>query len=301
MNKLIYDLSSADYHTHGGSFSSSQLKDILDDPEFFYRKYITKEIEKESIPAFDIGTYFHTAILEPEKLDSECCVYDGKRIGKAWDEFKEKNKSKAIITANEHATAMTLVNAVKSSTIAMGRIGRGRPEVSAFLDVLVTGSDVFTSDSKWVLGKYGWDKAKEKPKKAVELKLKVRADLLGHEKFILDLKSTSGNAKSEFLMKKKISDYNYDLSAALYLDIFTIASGELYDQFIWTFASKDFGNSKSYVASQTNIQVGRAKWKKAVLNLADCIKNDWKFEDSLGVLEPQHYELEILKHTEELL
>jgi hypothetical protein len=48
-NRLHFDLSSADYHGMKDTYSSSQLKSMIEDPEVFYRKYISKEEEKNSI------------------------------------------------------------------------------------------------------------------------------------------------------------------------------------------------------------------------------------------------------------
>jgi exodeoxyribonuclease VIII len=298
VNKLITDLSSADYHGLLNTFSSSQLKDAYEDIELFHKKYILKEIEKEHIPAFDVGTYFHTAILEPDKLSSECEIYDGIRRGAAWDAFKEKNKGKAIITKAEFQQAEGLVRAVQNSPIAMNRISQGMPEVSAFAVLNIVGSQIFSKEKKLILGKYGWEPYKNKIDKGTEITIKVRADLLASD-FVLDLKSTSGNAKNDHVVKTKVSSYNYDLSAALYLDIFSLVTGRKYDTFIWTFASKDYYNSKSYIASNNNVMVGRAKYRKAIMNLADGIESNWTFTDSIGILEPQSYELEHIKENGE--
>jgi hypothetical protein len=291
---LIYDMSSQEYHSKAGTYSSSQLKYLLEDPEIFYKKYVTKEIEREENPVFDVGTYFHTSILEPEKIKTECTVFEGIRRGKEWEKFKEDNKGKAIITKTELEQATNLTAAVKNSPIAMGRLERGSPEVSAFEELFISRGEIF-STCGMLLGRYGWEDTKLKPgKDQIPLTLKVRADLLA-ETFILDLKSTTGNTKNEFNMRASISKYQYDLSAALYLDIFTLATGKVISEFIWTFASKDVGNSKSYMATDENIQVGRAKYKKALLKLADCIAEDWKFEDTLGTLAPNIWELEYIK------
>jgi hypothetical protein len=301
---IIKDMPSNEYHAVKGTYSSSQLKDILDDEEIFYKKYISKELEKESIPAFDIGTYFHTAILEPHKLKSECKVYRGIRRGKEWDRFQEENRGLAIITEAEESQAIRLIDAVKNSPISMNRIKRGEAEVSAFVDVIVYLGEIYSSDGKWVLGAYGWNKATEKinKKSSMLLPLKVRADLLGGD-FILDLKSMTGNAKSPFATARRVSEYCYDLSAAMYLDLFTLATGELKSEFIWTFASKDLGNCRSYMASANNILIGRHKWRKAVLKLASCIETNWEFEDYLAILEPQAFELADFKQrtAEDLL
>jgi len=300
MSGLIYDMPSNEYHGGENTFSSSQLKTILEDSELFYRKYITKEVDKETSAAFDVGTYFHTAILEPEKLQLECAVFTGVRRGKAWDAFQEENKGKAIITETEFKTAETLIYAVKNSPVAMGFLEKTKPEVSAFVDLFVTGNEVYTVVNKKPnqLTLDGWVATKKIPENAMKITIKCRADALG-DNFILDLKSTTGNAKIERGMMKSVSEYSYDLSAALYLDIFSAATGTRYDTFLWTFASKAAGNSKTYSASRESIMIGRAKWKKAVCVLSECIRKEWKFEDTLGILEPNYYEKEWIKPKEE--
>jgi PDDEXK-like domain of unknown function (DUF3799) len=294
---IFHDMPSNDYHGMKNSYSSTQLKDALEDPEYFYRKHVVKEIAREESPAFDVGSYFHCAVLEPEKLGDETAVFEGIRRGEKWEKFKEDNKGKAIITKGEFEQAKGLVEAVKSSPVAMGRISRGKPEVSAFIEIKIDGSEIFGPSGR-VLTRSGWATVKgSKPSKSsVSMIIKTRADLLGDD-YILDLKSTTGNAKSEFAMRQKVSNYNYDLSAALYLDVFTEAADRHYSEFIWTFASKDNFTSKSYRASTENIMVGRAKYKKALLNIADGIQSGWTFTDSLGILKPQQFELEHIKET----
>lgn len=303
MTTLIFDLSSKDYHGRKGVFSSSQLKDILVDPEIFYRKYITNEIEREELAAFDTGTYFHTAVLEPEKVDTECCVYHGVRRGEKWEEFKAANKDKVIITPGEYEKVKNLVAAVKGSTVAMEYLGKSKPEVSAFIDLLIVGGEILfqRKDKGFMrLGDHGWVPYYGEVQEFQLVKVKVRADALG-DNYILDLKSTSGNAKDSFAMRTKVSSFNYDLSAAYYLDIFSAVTERLYVNFLWTFASKDMGNCKTYLASSDNIKIGRVKWKTAIIEIAKYEAQGWKFQDQLGILEPNNYEREWLNKGEDLL
>ena len=303
--KLIKDMTSNEYHTTENTFSSSQLKDILDDPEFFHKKYILKSIEREETPAFDVGTYFHTAVLEPHLIEKECAVYrGGKRIGKVWDEFKLQNKGKAIITESEYEKAASMITAVKASKVAERYLTGGSPELSAFVTVYVVGSNIYTITSRGIYTmdiERGWFLTilESIPKNAVKLVLKVRADYLNTNRlFISDLKSTSGNCKNTYKVLSSIRDYKYDLSASLYLDIFTAAHDmeHVFSNFIWIFASKDTGSSKCYIASQELVVVGRAKWCLAVSLLAKYIKSNWKFEDELGEIVPGYLEKEWM-HT----
>lgn len=295
MEEGIYsDISSEEYHGAKNTYSSSQLKDILSDPELFHKKYITKEMEKEETAAFDVGTYFHTAILEPHKVKTECAVFDGIRRGEKWEKFKEDNKQKAIITKSEFETATNLIEAVRNSPRAMELIEATEKEVSAFVNVRVSHGQVYHVKEGLILRQTGWEKTRLVPKEGTDLTIKVRADALG-DGFVLDLKSTSGNAKDNRLMRGVVSKYKYDLSAALYLDVFTVASGVVHETFYWTFASKEYRNSRTYEASQKNIFVGRSKYKKALVELAKYIENNWTFEDEIETLDPEFYEKEWLE------
>lgn len=296
-------------------YSSSQLKDMLNDPEIFHGKYIAGTIKKENIPAFDIGRYFHTAILEPEKTGTDCAVYQGIRRGKKWEEFLAENEGKAIITETELAKANNLIEAVKASPIAMEVLSGGTPELSCFAEIHVSEfGHVFITDKAGeirVLDLYrGWIPSYEGLKlgETITLRIKVRADyhaIQDGKACIADLKSTSGNVKNVYSIRNKIKEYYYDLSAALYLDIFNAA---LYrenvevipaDKFYWIFASKDAPQCKTYLATPKMISVGRSKWKKAVNMLADHITRNWTFVDELDTLDPLPFEEEWLTNNQE--
>lgn len=304
-NTLRSDLSSEEYHSMPDSFSSSQLKTMLEDPEKFYKDYVTRENPKKEASSLNVGTYFHTAILEPELLLVENAVFTGaKRIGKEWDKFRVDNVGKNIITSSELDNAEILINAVKNSKVAMAHIDGYEKELSAFIDVVVFGDEIFTTlpNGELVsLGRSGWITVEELQLEDIvefgtKLRIKVRADAINRKtKIISDLKSTSGNCKNEYEMRSKIDSYSYDLSASLYLDIFSATTGDKFETFAWIFASKDFRNCKTWYASPKNVMIGRNKWKKAVLDLAYYINKDWVFEDTIGVLEPSFYQMEWIK------
>ncbi len=297
LHKLIRDMSSEEYHSTPNSYSSTQFKDLLDDEDVFIKKYIEKTVEREQIAAFDVGTYFHTGVLEPHKLKDDCIVFPGKvRRGKEWDRFKKKHGSKAIVTQSQKDQAEGLVKAVANSPIAQGYLD-GDPEVSLFVSIIISAGRIYAPAFNKVLTKDGWeDTGANKALVGFGMTVKVRADTLG-ARYISDLKSTTGNARSNRSMRAKIKNYDYDLSAALYLDLFSLVRPDL-NEFVWIFASKDLFNSKSYRASQDNIHVGRAKYMKAMIKLADCAQNNWQSVDYLDVLEPYPEDLEWLRERD---
>lgn len=297
LHRLIEGMPIAEYHSTPKTFSSSQFKDLLDDEDVFIKKHIEKSIEREESDAFDIGTYFHTGILEPHLLKKECVVYPGKvRRGKDWDAFKAKNKGKAIVTQLQKDQAEGLVRAVKNSPVAQDFLD-GTPEVSLFTEIAIHGGKIYAPYFGKELTIEGWvDGPKKKIPGAHSIVVKTRADMLG-DSYISDLKSTTGNAKSNKSMREKISYYHYDLSASLYLDMFSLLMPDVND-FYWIFASKDLLNCRTYRASVLNKKVGRAKYMKAMLKMADCASNNWQSVDYLDTLEPLPHELEYLKERD---
>lgn len=270
------------------SYSSSQLKNALDDIETFYKLYVTKELKSKHIAAFDIGTYFHTAILEPHLLDVECAVWTGdRRAGKAYEAFKAENEGKAIITMKEKDKADNLINATKESPIAMEILSKGEPELSLI--------QMFCG-----------------------VKCKVRADNLylcpvdvEGESHLSDLKSTTGNVKDVRGIQGKISSYSYDLSAAFYLDMFNKyieghntmvrkkeiegVQYKIIKKFYWIFASKDMANCKTYYASEKCLRVGRIKYIKAINLIRTYKEMDWEFVDFMEAIEPSFFDEEWLQ------
>lgn len=293
LNRLIRDMSSETYHGLSGTWSSSQLKDILDDEDLFIKKYIKKEIPRVEMEAFDTGSYFHTGVLEPHKLSKEIAVFDGKtRFGKAWDLFKEKNKGKTIITHKQKEQGDGMIKAVRGSPVSQEYLV-GEPEISLFTELLVKGGKIYAPAYGKVLTPQGWEQGKPANDKGFKLVIKVRADCLG-DTFISDLKSTSGKSTQQSSVRNSISKYKYDLSAALYLDMFALQNEDI-TAFIWIFASKDNPVAASWIATYNQILVGRAKWSYAIKKIADLNAANWQLPDYLREAEPLPNELEWIK------
>lgn len=267
----LLDISNEEYHAQRSReehyYSSSQLKDIIKDPELFYQKYIAQTLEKETRAAFDIGTYFHTAVLEPHLLDEECTVWHGgRRNGKAWNEFKEKNADKVIITASELVQAETLIKGVESSPLCLEHIDD--PEAQAELSLFLT-----------FLG----------------VRCKVRFDLIKltkEESWIGDLKSTTGSVKGAWDIRQKVDSFSYDLSAAMYVDMVNQYIKEAgldvapVKHFYLYFSSKTYPIAKRWCMSERSLEVGRAKYKQALKEIQKYEKQNWEFHDEQGSLDP---------------
>lgn len=274
-NSLVPGLSDDDYHRQlppdEHFFSSSQVKDMLKDPDYFIQKYIHGTIEKETSVAFDIGTYFHTAILEPDRFDDACTVYRaGRRSGKQWERFKNKHKGKIILTLSDALKAKNLIQGIEQSDLCWSYVDYPGSEVETSLFIEIMG-----------------------------VRVKVRFDLIRLGKdysFIADLKSTTGSPKDMWAIQKKISSLNYDLSGALYVDAINkyIEDNNLpyakVKEFVLLFATKDYVEAKPWILSEKSLAVGRAKYQYGLDLIRKYQKLNWQTFEEAGFIDPLPWE-----------
>jgi hypothetical protein len=229
------DISNEDYHKDRNFESSSSLKLFLKDSREYYKKYILGEREESRFKsAFDFGSYIHSLILEPEKTDDEFIVFDGlARRGKAWTEFKEANQDKIIMTKSQDLMASGLVESYNDHKETEGLIEDGIPEQT--LCIQLEGLDI-----------------------------KVRADYV-KDGMVIDLKTTS-DPVDKFAAAKTIIRFDYDLSAALYVDAFKKHTGKDYG-FIFVFLNKQSNEISVLKASDNLLENGRRKYKAAIKGL----------------------------------
>lgn len=280
MGKIVHGMSDIDYHKIKDKdhyYSSSQLKDALEDIEFFHKKYITKEIEPEVRDAFDTGKYFHLALLEPERVGKDTAVWMGDKRNKTlWEKFQADNAGKLIITAKQLEEAENMIGAVKRD--------------ECFINLLYPKNQESAQSEVSVFQKF------------MGVNVKVRYDRLYMDEetkvcYGMDLKSTNGNCKSEFKIRTAISSFNYDLSSALYVDVLNahfeeIKSPYRVQNYYLGFASKDMCNAQVWRLDDKSLAVGRAKYRKALANIQQAEKDGWKFPSKILDISPAPYELE---------
>lgn len=273
-NGVYYDMSDKDYHEQHGEdehhYSSSQLKTMLEDPVKFHREYILgkkPETPQALQDAFDVGTVVHTAILEPEKLKGSYVKFEGaKRAGKDWEDFLADNEGKIILTKKMLGDANNCIKNYKSSKLSQSLFVDGKPEASFFTDF------------------FG-------------LKVKVRCDWLGFDGAIRDVKTTSGNVRDVQKIKGKIKSLNYDMSAALYVDVVNqcIEQFELdipyIETFQWLFVSKDKDGYSQPYDGKDYLELGRAKYIKAIEEIKKHSANGWSFPEEIISIAPFAFEL----------
>ena len=158
--------------------SNSDISTLLTNPLALGQKMANR-------PAFLVGGYSHTAILEPEKLKNFKIVEATTRNTKAYKEISDGEMCllKHEVDQIELMTEKMLNNEVCRDLIRSGNVEYERPEITELEGQL-------------------W---------------KGKADIVNHdEKLIIDLKTTADITK----FKYSASKYNYDSQAYIYSKLF---------------------------------------------------------------------------------
>ena len=177
IQKLIND---EDYYGEFGKqyLSNSDIKTLLNNP-------LELKQPSKQIPAFLVGGYFHTAILEPDKLKNFKVIESTTRNTKA---YKEISQGEMCLLQHEVDQCESLVEKVMDNRVCRDLIHGDdvefeRPEITELFG------------NKW----------------------KGKADIVNHnEKLVIDLKTTAELDKFHWSAKK----YNYDSQAYIYRELF---------------------------------------------------------------------------------
>ena len=273
---LVRDLPDEEYHKilppEEAFYSSSQFKDAVEDIEHFHKKYVSREVStavgSQTQSNFDVGSLYHCMVLEPHKVKDTFVIFKGAvKRGKAYEEFVADNKDKIIVSQKQYDTAASIAKAAGENQSCQNLLAQGEPELSLFVEL------------------HG-------------LRIKVRADFIDFERgFILDMKSTTGNPKNANDIQKKVSNLNYDLSAALYLDAFNeycrLNDLPPIKHFMWCFDSKDKLTSKVWTCSEEMIKVGRAKYMQGLNAIRRAQKKGWAFPDENTMIGPATWDAQL--------
>jgi len=87
----------------------STLRHMADSPLHYLHAVTTT---REDTDAMRVGRAVHTSVLEPDRFPLEWTVYDGRRAGKAWDEFAAANAAKGILSVAEYERCLAIRDAV---------------------------------------------------------------------------------------------------------------------------------------------------------------------------------------------
>ena len=167
------------YGKFGKQFlSNSDISKLLTNP-------LSLGEAQKQIPAFLVGGYFHTAILEPDKLKKYRIVEASTRNTKA---YKEISGGEMCLLQSEVDKLELLIDTMMSNEVCRGLIRDGNVEYEV-------------PGIAEIKGKL-W---------------KGKADIVNHdEKLIIDLKTTADITKFKYSAQK----YNYNSQAYIYRELF---------------------------------------------------------------------------------
>ena len=179
MDKKIIEKLKQDEHYYGDYgkqfLSNSDISILLKNPKLLCES-------KPKSTAMVIGGYFHTAILEPNKLKSFRIIESSTRNTK---KYKEMSEGEICLLQHEVDKIELMQEAVMDNSICRSLI-QGDFEVPAITELF---------GNKW----------------------KGKADIINHdEKLIIDLKTTSDIDKFRWSASK----FNYDSQAYIYSNLF---------------------------------------------------------------------------------
>lgn len=243
------DVSNKDYHDDREYISSSGLKLLLKDPKEFHKKYILGEAENKNSSAFEEGSYAHSLILEPEKVESEYRFFEGfRKAGKEWEQFKEDNKGFQILSKAQKIRTEELVEAYHRMPVAKKLIEPCQSELTCCVEI----------DG---------------------VKIKVRADAINIDAgYIADVKTT-GYASDATSFANTCKQFGYELSGALYCLAFSQVLNKNLD-FYFVVLSKQDQTCDVYKLSRDSMNSGVEQVRKAIQLYKHYTQNGWKIEET---------------------
>ena len=164
------------YGDYGKQFlSNSDISVLLKNPKLLHE-------EKQRTTAMVVGGYFHTAILEPDKLKRFKIIESSTRNTK---KYKEKSDGEICLLQHEVDKIELMTEVMMDNNICRGLI-KGNFEVPAVTEIF---------GNKW----------------------KGKADIVNHEEqLVIDLKTTSDIDRFRWSASK----FNYDSQAYIYSNLF---------------------------------------------------------------------------------
>lgn len=184
----VYDISNDEYHSSEG-ISRSKLMLLDKSPYHFWYEVLSGKAEKkESTPSMNIGSAFHTLLLEPVKFDAEYVVTPkiDRRTNKGkeeWEQFISQSQGKIVLTPDQFEKVRGMVAWVKQHEI-----------VTTLLDEAVFEQSIYWTDEE------------------TGLQFKTRPDIWSN-KMVVDLKTTADASAHNFT--RSALNYGYFIQAGM--------------------------------------------------------------------------------------
>jgi hypothetical protein len=245
----VHDITNEEYHAAEG-ISRSKLMLMDKSPyHFWYEMYSGLVEKREATPAMNIGSAFHTLLLEPELFSKEFAVAPkiDRRTTKGKEEFAifmEENANKILLTDDQYAKASVMANHVKQHEI-----------VTTLLDESLFEQSIFWTDEE------------------TGIQFKTRPDIWS-SKMVVDLKTTADASVQGFT--RSALNYGYYLQAGMAFEACK-AIGKPFEMFVILAAEKEAPYVPAVlIMDQNALQFGIDQFQSYKKRLKACLdSNKW--------------------------
>jgi len=243
----VHNISNDEYHSSDG-ISRSQLILLDKSPYHFWYECLSGMAEvKESTPAMNIGSAFHTLLLEPEKFSKEFSIFPRvdrrtKQGKEEYDSFMQCNNGKILLTDDQFFKVEQMVALVSKHEIVTTLLGEAVFEQSIFWTDQETG-----------------------------LQFKTRPDIWSN-KMIVDLKTTSDASPHGFT--RSALNYGYYLQAGMAYEACK-AIGRPFEMFVILACEKEAPHVPAvFILDNDALQFGVDQFNLYKHKLKACMDSD---------------------------
>ena len=246
----VYDITNEQYHASEG-ISRSKLMLLDKSPYHFWYETMSGLADKqEATPAMNIGSAFHTMLLEPAKFQMEFAIAPKvdrrtKQGKEDWDLFTQESEGKILLSDDQFSKVSKMVELVSKHEI-----------VTTLLDEAVYEQSIFWTD------------------KETGLQFKTRPDIWS-SKMVVDLKTTN-NASAYSFMRSAL-EYGYYLQAGMAHEACK-ALGKPFDMFVILACEKEAPHVPAiYIMKDDALQFGINQFTTYKRKLKKCLdENKWE-------------------------
>jgi exodeoxyribonuclease VIII len=252
-------ISNEEYH-RGEKYKDHISSSIIKKASISGRHLGFKPLYEPENKSFNLGTAFHTLILEPEKFKDEIaiappCDRRTKKGKEIYNIFKKDNSGKIIISSKE----LGVLEEMKKSVYS-------HPEAR---NILSLKNNLYEHSFFW----------EEKDGN----KFKVRPDILNKKQsIVVDLKTCNSSSPDKF--KWAIRDYGYDIQAYHYLrGMNALENNNKYKIFMFiAVETKQPYNTGVFLCSEKTLNNGGYLWHKGLKTIAS--KSQFHYSDEIEII-----------------
>lgn len=225
------NISNKIYHSDDYFTSSTAVKLLYYDIPKYESEYLRKEKVQKDNPAFAIGSYVHSLILEPEKVESEYAFFpgwDGRESG--YQAFKAANVGKTVITQSQQGQVQNMMRNFNKHKVAPKFIQPSEKELTLCVDMF-------------------------------DVPVKVRFDAIDVETgAIYDIKTSGYDVDVDTFKLQGIGNLKYEISAGLYTMAAEQHYGKPFDFYFIVLSKKTF-MTEIYKTSVQTMSNGKNRCK----------------------------------------